>query len=121
MCRFAFAGGGPFCHCSIWYLAGCFAIVGRRRHGWEAATWLGGGGAVKRRWRGELGGVDAGNREGSWLGGLASGDPVRHSRSLSLWAPPQIAPNSPNKHLFGGIVFLGGLDANNPNLTLMFG
>ena len=42
------------------------------------------------------------------------------SRSLSLWAPPQIAPNSPNKHLFGGDSFLGGLDANNPNLTGYF-
>ena len=38
-----------------------------------------------------------------------------------LWAPPQIAPNSPNKHLFREIVFGVGLDTNNPNLTVMFG
>jgi hypothetical protein len=93
---------GLFCHC------------------WEAATRLGGGGAVERRQRGELGGGGASNREGSWLGGIASGDPVRHSQSFSLWALPQIAPNSPNKHLFEDS-FLGGLNANNPNLTLMIG
>jgi hypothetical protein len=28
---------------------------------------------------------------------------------------------NPNNHPLKGIVFLGGLDANNPNLTLMFG
>ena len=44
--------------------------VGRR------ATPLGGGGAVERQRRGELGDGSAVNRAESWLGGIASRDPV---------------------------------------------
>ena len=44
--------------------------VGRRE------TQLGGGGTVERQRRGELGDGSAGNRAGSWLGGIASRDPV---------------------------------------------
>ena len=39
---------------------------------------------------------------------------VRVKVERKQWTPPQIAPTSPNNHLFGGIVFQGGLVANNP-------